>query len=231
MLGAECSSCCDGWYCDGLQCYRCNLTYFPPTCDHVWDTTCKTQYGCKTMYATSPCKTVACTASVSGFGDVEKDACFNQVGLQGFSVTTFSGCNGTYSLQELCGGSSFYEQVQKRNSLPLISNTISHYGTFVFFQAGLTTQLQNGSAIAPAGYVALRVKLETRVQWLEDSTFVNFDLAGNYESDLIQIDSLADNGSSWLAGRSANLSMEGTYYTPSSLRCTLLPQSVTVSFS
>jgi hypothetical protein len=159
------------------------------------------------------------TASVSGFGETVFDFCNPATVLS----TTFIAGNKTYSLIDAgCGSGGVQEQVQQSYELPWFVNAVWHYGTFFSLQAGFTN--------AAAGFVVFRVSASARVQYIESFTFINWDIAGTYESGPLDINSLPASGS-WLSGRSAVISMPGTYGTIGGLRCTIAPQEVTVSFS
>jgi hypothetical protein len=121
------------------------------------------------------------------------------------------------------------EQVQQKYDLPWFFGSVYHYGTFFALNAGFTNTLASGATTAP-GYVVFRVSASAKVQYVEGFTFINWDIAGVYESAPLTIDSLSASGS-WLSGRSAVISMAGTYGTLGAVRCTIAPQSVTVSFS
>jgi hypothetical protein len=121
------------------------------------------------------------------------------------------------------------EQVQQRYELPLFFGGVWHFGTFFNLNAGFYSTLASG-AQTPIGYVVFRVVASARVQYVEGFTRINWDIAGTYESAPLTIDSLSASGS-WLPGRSAVISMAGTYGTIGGLRCTIAPQSVTITFS
>jgi hypothetical protein len=121
------------------------------------------------------------------------------------------------------------KQVQESYSLPWFFNAVWHYGTFFNLNAGFTTILASGATTA-SGYVVFQVSARAKVQYIESFTFINWDIAGTYESEPLKIDSLPATGS-WLVGRSAVISMAGTYGTRAGVRCTIAPQQVTVSFS
>jgi hypothetical protein len=159
------------------------------------------------------------TASVSGFGETVFDFCNPATVI----ATTFSACNKTYSpIDGGCGAVGVQEKVQQRYELPWFFNAVWHFGTYFSFQAQFVTTAPD--------YVALRVSASALVQYVESFTFINWDVAGIYESEPIKFDSLPTTGS-WLAGRSAVISMAGTYGTAAGLRCTIAPQAVTISFS
>jgi hypothetical protein len=159
------------------------------------------------------------TASVSGFGETVFDFCNPSTVIN----TTFSAGNKTYSLIEGgCGDVSKQEQVQQSYELPTLFGGVWHFGTFFSLQAGFTN--------AAAGFVVFRVSASAQVRYLESFTFIDWNIAGTYESEPFSADSLPASGS-WLAGRSAVISMAGTYGTVAGVRCTIAPQDVTVSFS
>jgi hypothetical protein len=159
------------------------------------------------------------TASVSGLGETVFDFCNPATILS----TTFSAGNKTYSLIDAgCGIVGTTEQVQQRYELPWFFNALWHYGTFFSFQAGFTN--------AAPGYVVFSVSARAQVRYIESFTFIDWDIDGTYESTPIAVDSLPASGS-WLSGRSAEISMAGTYGTVGGLRCTIAPQDVTISFS
>lgn len=222
---AENCGCCGGWYCDGLQCGMCRLSTFPPVCSANWDASCTPQNGCKTVYSAAPCSPVTYAASLSGFGETVFDFCNPSTQL----TTTFSACNKTYSTNELCGYISVQEQVQQSYELPWLLNAAWHVHTVVNLRAGLTGRLSSGASTSP-GNVVFRVLLNAQVRYQESFTFIDWNLSGTHESSPLAIDSLPASGS-WLSGRSAAISMTGTYGTISGVRCTIAPQDVTVSFS
>ena len=222
---AENCGCCGGWYCDGISCWRCNLTSFPPSCNSNWDSSCIPQYGCKTMYSSSPCSPTQGTVSVSGFGETVFNFCNPATVLN----TTFSACNKTYSSNELCGYVYVQEQVQQSYELPWLLDALWHYGTFFSLSAGFTTRLASGASASP-GYVVFRVVASAQVQYIESFSFINWQVAGSYQSAPLTIESLPTSGS-WLSGRSVLLDMPGTYGTLAGLRCTIAPQAVSISFS
>jgi hypothetical protein len=166
------------------------------------------------------------SVSVSGFGETVFDFCNPATVLN----TTFSACNKTYSLIDLgCGLASVQEQVQQRYELPWFFGGVWHSGTFFGLNAGFYSTLASGAQTA-TGYVVFRVSASALVQYVESFTFINWDIAGIYESAPLAIDLLPANGS-WLSGRSAVISMAGTYGTYGAVRCTIAPQSVTITFS
>lgn len=222
---AENCGCCGDWWCDAVACWSCNLTSFPPACSTTWDASCMPQYGCKTMYSPAPCSPVSCTASISGLGETGFSFCNPATVL----TTTFSACNTTYSSGELCGYLGLQKQVQGSYSLPTFFNGVWHYGTFFNLSAGFTTRLVSGASTSP-GYVVLRVAATALVQYLESSTFINWQVDGSYQSAPLTIESLPGSGS-WLSGRSVSIDMSGTYGTSAGVRCTIAPQPVSISFS
>jgi hypothetical protein len=166
------------------------------------------------------------TASVSGLGETVFDFCNPSTVIN----TTFSAGNKTYSLIDGgCGTVRKQEQVQQSYELPTLFGGVWHYGTFFILNAWFTTSLASGASTAP-GYVVFQVSAIAQVRYIESFTFIDWDIDGTYESAPLTIDSLPASGS-WLSGRSAVISMAGTYGTMRGVRCTIAPQDVTISFS
>ena len=218
MLGAECSECCGGWYCDSVACWQCDLATLFAGCSTTYDASCQPAVSCKTMIGGTPCGGSSVSIEMSGWSSTTCD--YNNTLTP--EITQF---NGTYATTELCGRAGVFK------TLP---SSVLPYGLLqgsMTLNAGFARLSFASNAYAAAGYVTFQVKLGILLQYNNLAFYpTNIRFNGFYESNQISIDSLSSGGN-WLSGRSVAIDCAGTGDVLGAGQiCTLPSQSISISF-